>query len=100
LNIPRVSVDDETIRSTEEMDELEKAASDQADSGLESAGKPLKLSDAKKQELEACQKKADELSGMKVSMSWLLKTIIQKENEQKKKSEDLKTEGISSTISS
>jgi hypothetical protein len=48
--------------------------------------------------LEACQKKADELSGMKVNMSWLLKTIIQKENEQKKKCEDLKAEGANTSI--
>jgi hypothetical protein len=48
-----------------------------------------KLSYLKKQEFEAFQKRADELTGIKINMSWLLKTIIQKENEQKKKNNEL-----------
>jgi hypothetical protein len=98
LNIPRVSLDDETTRLADKIEESEEVVDEQSNSTLEQVEMPLKLSDAKKQELEECQKKADELSGMKVNMSWLLKTIIQKENEQKKKCEDQKSEGVNSSI--
>jgi hypothetical protein len=97
-NIPRVSLDDETTRLADKIEESEEVVDEQSNSTLEQVEMPLKLSDAKKQELEECQKKADELSGMKVNMSWLLKTIIQKENEQKKKCEDQKSEGVNSSI--
>ena len=83
----RVSlVDDEEKEEGEESE----SANEETKLKCESAGEhgkeevESKLSFVQQKALDTFQKKAEELAGMKVNMSWLLKTIIQNENERKK----------------
>ena len=87
----RVSLEDDGKEDCEESDDADEKSTSAHDS--QEQEDESKLSFVKKQEFEAFQKRADELAGMKISMSWLLKTIIQKENEQKKKNDELQEKG-------
>ena len=102
---PRVSLDDDLEEHSEEPHTapVAAAAAEETKSDLvahveaeEDEGES-KLSFTKKQEVETFQKKADELAGMKINMSWLLKTIIKTENERKKKNDELKEKGSTLT---
>ncbi|KAI2494309.1 hypothetical protein MHU86_20204 [Fragilaria crotonensis] len=88
----RVSLDDEEKEEGEESESADEEAILRRESAVENDKDEdeSKLSFAKKKAFDTFQKKADELTGMKVNMSWLLKTIIQKENERKKKDDELK----------
>jgi hypothetical protein len=88
----RVSLDEEEKEEGEESESADEEAILRGDSAVEHEKEvdESKLSFFKKKAFDTFQKKADELTGMKVNMSWLLKTIIQKENERKKKDDELK----------
>ena len=83
---PRVSLDDEEKEEGEESESADEETKLKCESAAEHDKEDIesKLSVVKQKAFDTFQKKADELAGMKVNMSWLLKTIIQKENERKK----------------
>ena len=82
----RVSLDDEEKEEGEESESTDEETKLKCESAGEHCKEEVesKLSFVKQKAFDTFQKKAEELAGMKVNMSWLLKTIIQNENERKK----------------